>query len=70
MEQFGKLILSIGILLVVLGIFFYFGGKLFGLGRLPGDIIIEREHGSFYFPIVSCIILSIILSVIFSLLGR
>ncbi len=61
----------LGGLLVVVGVFFYFGGKLpFRLGRLPGDISCKGEHTTFYFPIVSCIVLSVVLSVVFWLLSR
>ncbi len=61
----------LGGLLVVVGAFFYFGGKLpFRLGRLPGDISHKGDHTTFYFPIVTCIVLSIGLSVLFWLLSR
>jgi hypothetical protein len=40
------------------------------LGRLPGDIRIEREHSAFYFPIITCIVLSILLSLLFSIFRR
>ena len=61
----------LGGLLVVVGAFFYFGGKLpFRLGRLPGDIAHKGDHTTFYFPIVTCIVLSIGLSVLFWLLSR
>lgn len=61
----------LGGLLVVVGVSFYFGGKLpFRLGRLPGDISYKGDHTTFYFPIVTCIVLSIGLSVLFWLLSR
>ena len=41
-----------------------------GLGRLPGDIAIQGEHGGFYFPIVTCIVISVVLSAIFWLMGK
>lgn len=47
---------SIGILLVVVGLLMEFGGKFLPLGHLPGDIHITSEHGSFYFPIVTCVV--------------
>lgn len=47
---------SIGILLVVVGLIMEFGGKFLPLGHLPGDIHITSEHGSFYFPIVTCVV--------------
>lgn len=50
---------------MLFGAFFYFGGKLpFRLGRLPGDISYKSEHTSFYFPIVTCIVISVALSLI------
>lgn len=51
---------SIGILLVV-GLLMEFGGNFLPLGHLPGDIHITSEHGSFYFPIVTCVVIRIIL---------
>lgn len=65
MNQIGKTLIIIGIILVVAGIIIYFAGdKLNWLGRLPGDIRIEKENTRFYFPITTMIILSIILSLI------
>jgi hypothetical protein len=64
-RELGKLLLLGGIVLVVIGGFFVFGGRLpFRLGRLPGDIVYEGKNGSFYFPIVTCIVLSITLTLI------
>ncbi|WP_206191558.1 DUF2905 domain-containing protein [Selenomonas bovis] len=60
---------SIGILLVI-GLLMEFGGKFLPLGHLPGDIHITSEHGSFYFPIVICVVISIILSVLLNFFGR
>jgi Protein of unknown function (DUF2905) len=70
-RELGRLLLMLGGLLVVVGAFFYFGGKLpFRLGRLPGDIVYNGDHTTFYFPIVTCIVLSIGLSLFFWLLSR
>ena len=63
-NDIGKLLIYLGSVLVVLGILFHFGEKFLPLGRLPGDIHWEGTHGSFHFPVVSCIIVSIILSLI------
>ena len=60
---------SIGILLVI-GLLMEFGGKFLPLGHLPGDIHITSEHGSFYFSIVTCVVISIILSVLLNFFGR
>jgi len=55
---------------LVLGFILWSGFAPKWLGRLPGDIRIEREHGTFYFPIVTCIIASVVLSLLFSLFRR
>jgi hypothetical protein len=59
------MLLSLGAMLIIIGTGFYFGPKLpFRLGRLPGDIIHRGEHGTFYFPLVSCLIISVAISLI------
>ena len=64
-REIGKLLLVAGIGLVIVGGFFVFGGRLpFRLGRLPGDIAYQGKSGSFYFPIVTCIVLSVALTLI------
>jgi len=64
-RELGKLLLLGGIVLVVIGAFFVFGGRLpFRLGRLPGDIAYQGKNTSFYFPVVTCIVLSVALTVI------
>jgi len=63
--ELGKLLLVVGILLVGAGALLLFVGRLpFRLGRLPGDIAYQGRHGSFYFPIVTCIVLSLALTLI------
>lgn len=58
-RELGKLLLIAGIVIVGAGAFLFFGVKLpFRLGRLPGDISYQGRNGSFYFPIVTCILLS------------
>ncbi len=59
-----------GLVLIAVGVVLLFGSKLPWLGRLPGDIAIRREHLSFYFPLASCILLSVILSLIAWLIGH
>lgn len=68
----GKYIILAGIGLVLIGIAIYFlGDKLNWLGRLPGDIRIKgREGGGFYFPVITCIVVSIILNLIIALIRR
>lgn len=70
LAQMGKMLMGIGALLVLIGAGMILLGKIPGLGKLPGDIFIKGEHGSFYFPIVSCIILSVLLSIILNLFNR
>jgi Protein of unknown function (DUF2905) len=62
-------LVAIGLVLVLVGLFWPFLSKL-GLGRLPGDIVIERENFRFYFPIVTCLIVSLVLSFFLWLLNR
>ena len=58
-----KLLIVIGVAILAAGVLWPWLSKL-GLGRLPGDIRIESESGGFYFPIVTCIVISIVLSLI------
>jgi hypothetical protein len=70
-RDLGRTLFVLGGLLVVVGALLYFGGKLpFRLGRLPGDIIHRGEHTTFYFPIVTCLLLSTALTVFFWLVGQ
>jgi hypothetical protein len=70
-RELGRGLLILGGLIVLSGAFFYFGGKLpFRLGRLPGDIVHKGEHTTFYFPIVTCILVSVALSFLFWVLSR
>jgi Protein of unknown function (DUF2905) len=62
-------LVAIGLVLVLVGLLWPFLSKL-GLGRLPGDIVIERENFRFYFPIVTCLIVSLVLSFFLWLLNR
>jgi hypothetical protein len=65
MRELGKLVLVVGAILVVVGALLVSGVKMpFRLGRLPGDIAYQGRHGSFYFPIVTCIIVSVALTLI------
>jgi Protein of unknown function (DUF2905) len=70
MREVGKFVAVIGIIITLVGLVMWGGLVPKWLGRLPGDIRIEREHSAFYFPIVTCIILSILLSLLFSIFRR
>ena len=69
-RELGRVLLLAGAALIVIGALLYFGGKLpFRLGRLPGDIVYRGEHTTFYFPIVTCIVLSLGLTLLFWLVS-
>jgi len=74
MSDLGKILLGFGVVMVVLGLVLIVAGNLSGrvpwLGRLPGDVHIQRGTWSFYFPLATCLIVSIILTLLFSLFGR
>jgi hypothetical protein len=65
----GRWLVAAGLVLVVVGVLWPWLGAL-GLGRLPGDIVIERGNFSFYFPIVTCLAVSLIVSLILWFLNR
>lgn len=70
MPELGKFLVIIGGAVVLLGMILWTGIGAGFLGKLPGDIRIERGNSVFYFPIVTCIIISVVLSLIFSLFRR
>ncbi len=69
--QFGKLLVVVGVVLVGLGLLLMAGGRLsfLGLGRLPGDIAYKGKNVAFYFPIVSSVIVSVVLTLILGLIS-
>ena len=70
MPAIGKMFVILGVVLIVIGLGFMFGDKIPYIGRLPGDISIKRENFSFYFPITTSIVISIILTILFSIFRR
>jgi hypothetical protein len=70
MGELGKFLVIVGVVLAIIGLILWSGFAPKWLGRLPGDIRIEREHSAFYFPIVTCIIISIVLSLLLSIFRR
>lgn len=71
LRELGRSLLVLGGFIALVGGFFYFGGKPpFRLGRLPGDIVHKGEHSTFYFPLTTCILLSVGLSFLFWILSR
>ena len=70
-QQTGKYIIVIGAIVLIAGVIVYlFGNKLHWIGRLPGDIRIEKENFRFYFPITTMILFSIIITVLVNLIKR
>ena len=70
MESFAKLLLLFGLILVAVGGLMLFIGKIPYIGKLPGDIYVQRKNFSFYFPLTTSILLSIVLTLLFSLFSR
>jgi hypothetical protein len=70
MAGFGRMLILLGVLLVALGLIFSLVGKIPWLGNLPGDITIQRGRFSFYFPLTTCILISVLVSLVLYLLKR
>jgi hypothetical protein len=70
MDSLGKMLILFGVILALLGGLLLLAGKIPFLGRLPGDIVIRRAHWSFYFPLTTSIVISILLTLLFSLFSR
>jgi hypothetical protein len=68
--SFGKLLVILGILLVVVGVLIVFGAKIPMVGKLPGDIHIKKENFDLYFPIATCVVVSVILTLLFYLIHK
>lgn len=66
----GKFLVTIGITIVIIGLVLLWGPKIPFLGKLPGDIYIRRGNVGFYFPLATCILISVILTLIFTFLRR
>ena len=66
----GRTLILLGILLILIGLFYNYGGKVPFFGKLPGDIVIKRENFTFYFPLATSILISLLLTLILFLLGK
>ena len=65
LREIGRMLLMVGAVLIVIGAMLYFGRRLpFRFGHLSGDIVHRGEHTSFYFPIVSCLVISVVLTLL------
>ena len=71
LRELGRMTLVVGVVIVIVGSLLAFGARLpFRLGRLPGDIVWQGKNTSFYFPIVTCIVLSVVLSAVLWVIGQ
>lgn len=68
-SPFGKILITIGILFIIIGAIFYLGERI-GIGKLPGDIYYKKGNVVFYFPFVTCILISILLSLVLFFLRK
>ncbi|MEW6107647.1 MAG: DUF2905 domain-containing protein [Nitrospirota bacterium] len=69
-QHIGKLLIFIGIIIALLGVVLVFSVRIPWFGRLPGDIMIQKKNFTFYFPLATSIIISLLLSFLFWLFGR
>ncbi len=70
LSGFGKVLIIIGLVIAAVGILLVLAPKVPWLGKLPGDILIKKENFRFYFPVTTCIIISILLTLIFYLFRK
>ncbi len=70
MPTTGKMLIVVGAILIIVGLGFVLADKIPYLGRLPGDIYVKKERFSFYFPITTSIIISIILTLLFTIFRK
>jgi membrane protein implicated in regulation of membrane protease activity len=69
-HDLGRLLIVFGVLLVIAGLLLTLGGRIPWLGRLPGDIHLQRGSWTFYFPIATSLLVSVVLSLLLYLIGR
>jgi preprotein translocase subunit SecY len=71
MAEFGKILIFIGVLIALFGVVLIFAGRMhLPIGRMPGDIVYRGKSTTFYFPLATCIVLSVVLSLVLYLVGR
>jgi NAD/NADP transhydrogenase beta subunit len=69
-QNAGKILIFFGIIMILTGIFLFFAGKFVSFGKLPGDILIREKKFTFYFPVTTCILISLLLSIIAYFVSR
>ncbi|HOE68758.1 MAG TPA: DUF2905 domain-containing protein [Candidatus Omnitrophota bacterium] len=70
MNDFAKTLIFFGLILITMGVLAGFFSKVPMLGKLPGDIFIRRGSFTFYFPVATCVLLSLILTLVFTIFGK
>ncbi|HJT01155.1 MAG TPA: DUF2905 domain-containing protein [Terriglobales bacterium] len=71
MAEFGKILVFVGVLIALFGIVLIFAGRMhLPIGRLPGDIVYRGKNTTFYFPLATCLVLSVVLSLVLYLVAR
>ena len=70
MIDMAKIFFTIGVIFILIGLGTYLVGKFPGAGKLPGDILIKKENFTFYFPLATCLLISLIVSVILHILRK
>lgn len=70
MGELGRVLIFFGIALVVLGGFFLLAPRIPFLGRLPGDFLIRRDHATFHIPLATCLVLSLVISILLNIFWR
>ncbi|MCM8765385.1 MAG: DUF2905 domain-containing protein [Candidatus Omnitrophica bacterium] len=70
MDTLGRFLIILGLIFIGLGVIFILGGKISWFGRIPGDILIEKKNFTFYFPLATCLLLSLLLTLILLFVNR
>jgi hypothetical protein len=70
MGDFSKTLIFFGFTLIGIGLFVSLAGKIPGIGKLPGDIYVRKGAFTFYFPLATCLVLSLVMTLIFNLFGK
>ncbi|MCK9230496.1 MAG: DUF2905 domain-containing protein [Syntrophales bacterium] len=64
LTPYGKLLITLGLVVAVIGVLSAYGGKIPWIGRLPGDILFKGRYGTVYFPLATCVVISILISLV------
>lgn len=70
MQELGRILVGIGMVVAIVGLFLWKFGERIPLGRLPGDFFVQKPHASFYFPLTTCLLLSALITLVMWLVRR